>query len=70
MPYKEEPNNQSVVGCMLLVFFVLVSLGALLGAIACGMWFGATFGFAVYGVYLCLLALLFLAGVRKSKGGE
>lgn len=69
MPYKEKLDDETV-GCSLLIVFCFVSVAALLGAIACGLAFGAAFGLALYGVYLCLVALLLLIGVRKSKGGE
>lgn len=70
MPYEEKLDDETAVGCSVLVIFCLVSFAALLGAIACGLAFGAVFGLAVYGFYLCIVALLILAGVRKTKDGE
>ncbi len=54
----------------MLVIFGLVSVAALLGAIAFGLVYGAAFGLAVYCVYLCMVSLLILVVARKSKGGE
>ena len=70
MPYEERLDDQTAAGCTVLVIFCFVSAAALLGAIACGLAFGAVFGFAIYVVYLCIVALLILVGMRKSKGGE
>lgn len=70
MPYEEKLDDETAAGCSVLVIFCLVSVAALLGAVACGLAFGTAFGLAIYGVYLCMVALLILAGVRKSKGGE
>lgn len=70
MPYEEKLDDETAAGCSVLVIFYFVSVAALLGAVACGLAFGAAFGLALYGVYLCLVVLLILAGVHKSKGGE
>lgn len=70
MPYEEKLNDETAAGCTVLVVFCFVSLAALFGSIALGLVYGAAFGFALYGVYLCVVVLLILAGVRKSKGGE
>lgn len=68
MPYEEQLDRDSAAGCSLLVFLALASLGVMLGSIACGIAFGAPFGLAAFGVYLCLVALFFLGAARKSKG--